>query len=84
MKALSAVAPIGGLALARLLAGEPPDFLPPAPAWHGASEALIARPDHPWVTPAERMHLLASNHVGFRCVKTPHEMTSARIPRIPR
>jgi len=36
----------------------PADFLPPAPPWHGASEALIARPDNPWITPAEKMGLL--------------------------
>ncbi|MCC4614777.1 M14 family metallopeptidase [Xanthomonas campestris pv. asclepiadis] len=28
--------------------------LPPVRAWHGASEALIATPDDPWSTPAER------------------------------
>ena len=28
--------------------------LPLAPAWHGASEALIAQPDNAWITPAER------------------------------
>lgn len=27
--------------------------LPPAPEWHGASEALIVGADHPWITPAE-------------------------------
>jgi hypothetical protein len=27
--------------------------LPPEPAWRGASEALVASPDDPWVTPAE-------------------------------
>ena len=27
--------------------------LPPAPAWHGASERLVARPGDPWITPAE-------------------------------
>ncbi len=27
--------------------------LPPAPAWHGASESLIVASDHPWITPAE-------------------------------
>jgi hypothetical protein len=25
----------------------PQDFLPPAPPWHGASEALIAKPGNP-------------------------------------
>lgn len=27
--------------------------LPPAPPWSGASEKLVASPDHPWRTPAE-------------------------------
>ena len=40
------------------LAARPADFLPPAPQWHGASQALIARPDNPWITPAEKMGLL--------------------------
>ena len=40
------------------LAARPADFLPPAPPWHGASEALIAKPDNPWITPAEKMGLL--------------------------
>ena len=35
-----------------LLAASPSDFLPPAPPWHGASEALIVKPDNPWITPA--------------------------------
>jgi len=43
-----------------LLAASPADFLPPAPAWHGASEALVAKPDNPWITPAEKMGLLDS------------------------
>ena len=47
-----------GLLLTLGLASGPADFLPPAPAWHGASEALIARPDNPWITPAEKMGLL--------------------------
>jgi hypothetical protein len=38
----------------------PQDFLPPALPWHGASEALIAQPDNPWITPAERTQLLDS------------------------
>ena len=41
-------------------AASPADFLPPAPPWHGASEALIAKPDNPWITPAEKMQLLDS------------------------
>ncbi len=32
----------------------PEEFLPPAPTWNGASEALIAPPDHPWITPTEK------------------------------
>ena len=32
---------------------DPESFLPPVPAWSGASEALIARHDDPWITPAE-------------------------------
>ncbi|MBI2516153.1 MAG: M14 family metallopeptidase [Opitutae bacterium] len=38
----------------------PADLLPPAPAWHGASEALVAKADNPWITPAEKMQLLDS------------------------
>src|ERR1700694_64535 len=38
----------------------PADYLPPAPPWHGASEALIAKPDNTWITPAEKMQLLDS------------------------
>jgi hypothetical protein len=38
----------------------PQDYLPPALPWHGASEALLARPDNPWITPAERAGLLDS------------------------
>ena len=40
------------------LPAAPQDFLPPAPPWHGASEALVAKPDNPWITPAERTQLL--------------------------
>jgi murein tripeptide amidase MpaA len=40
------------------LPAAPQDFLPPASPWHGASEALIAKPDNPWITPAERTQLL--------------------------
>ncbi|WP_374293380.1 M14 family metallopeptidase [Sphingomonas sp.] len=31
----------------------PHDVLPPAMPWSGASEALIAKPGNPWITPAE-------------------------------
>ncbi|MCP5527929.1 MAG: M14 family metallopeptidase [Verrucomicrobiales bacterium] len=34
--------------------------LPPAPAWSGASEALVVAGDHPWMTPAERTGLTDS------------------------
>lgn len=33
------------------------DLLPPALPWHGASEALIAKPDDPWITPSEKTGL---------------------------
>lgn len=36
------------------------DFLPPAPPWSGASEGLIAKPDNPWITPAEKTDLADS------------------------
>ena len=41
-------------------AASPQDFLPPAPSWHGASEALIAKPDNPWITPSEKTGLTDS------------------------
>jgi murein tripeptide amidase MpaA len=41
-------------------AASPADYLPPAPAWHGASEALIAKSDNPWITPAEKTGLTDS------------------------
>ena len=47
--------------------------LPPAPAWHGASESLIAAADNPWITPTERN--------GF--VETPnYEATRAWLERL--
>jgi len=36
------------------LAYTPDTFLPPAPPWSGASEALIVGEDHPWITPCEK------------------------------
>lgn len=51
--ALSLVAPFAR-------AHSPQDFLPPAPAWHGASEALLAKPGNPWITPAEETGLTDS------------------------
>lgn len=37
-----------------------PPVLPPAPAWHGASEALVAPAGEPWLTPAERADFQSS------------------------
>jgi hypothetical protein len=42
------------------LSANPQDYLPPAIPWHGASEALVAKPDNPWITPAEKTQLLDS------------------------
>jgi murein tripeptide amidase MpaA len=36
------------------------DILPPALAWHGTSERLVAQPSDPWITPSERTGLTAS------------------------
>ena len=46
------------IALAALLAAPAPAAdltapLPPARPWHGASEALVAAPSDPWITPSE-------------------------------
>lgn len=38
----------------------PTEFLPPAPPWTGASEALIAKATDPWVTPSELTDLTDS------------------------
>lgn len=38
----------------------PTAFLPPPPPWSGASRALIAKPDNPWITPCEQSGLLDS------------------------
>src|SRR5215510_7561070 len=38
----------------RAPAASPQDILPPALPWQGASEALTAKPDDPWITPAEK------------------------------
>jgi hypothetical protein len=35
----------------------PSEFLPPAPVWQGASEALVRPADDPWSTPAEKTNL---------------------------
>jgi hypothetical protein len=39
---------------------DPETFLPPAPAWSGASEKLIAPPKDPWITPSEKTGLVAT------------------------
>ena len=39
---------------------DPESFLPPAPAWSGASEKLIAPATDKWVTPSETTGLTAS------------------------
>jgi len=56
MRRLLLLAPL----LTSAFAAGPQDFLPPAPPWHGASEALIAKPDNPWITPAEKTDLADS------------------------
>jgi hypothetical protein len=45
------------LLLTSAFAAGPQDFLPPAPPWSGASEALMAQPDNPWITPSEQTGL---------------------------
>ncbi|HPN05720.1 MAG TPA: M14 family metallopeptidase [Hyphomonadaceae bacterium] len=39
---------------------DPDSFLPPPPAWHGASEKLIAPANDPWITPSEQTGLTAT------------------------
>ena len=52
---------VSALALAATaFAANPQDLLPPVIPWHGASEALVAKPDDPWITPAEKAGLLDS------------------------
>lgn len=34
--------------------------LPPAPAWHGASERLVAKPGDKWITPAEAANFVTT------------------------
>lgn len=65
MKSVLAVC-VSALSLAVASAGlaqsfpTPDQILPPAPAWKGRSERLIARPNDPWITPAERSGLTAT------------------------
>jgi hypothetical protein len=35
----------------------PQEFLPPALPWRGSSEALVAKPEDPWITPSEKTGL---------------------------
>ncbi|CAN5546591.1 M14 family metallopeptidase [soil metagenome] len=35
-------------------------FLPPAIDWHGKSESLIAKPNNPWISPAEKSDFVTS------------------------
>ncbi len=39
---------------------DPETFLPPAPAWSGVSEKLIAGAKDPWITPSEKTGLTAT------------------------
>jgi murein tripeptide amidase MpaA len=48
------------LLLTTAFAAGPQDFLPPTLPWHGSSEALIVKPDHPWITPSEKTDLTDS------------------------
>src|SRR5689334_24540914 len=52
---LAAITFVGALAMADAQKPnlDPESFLPPAPAWSGASEKLIAQPGAKWITPAE-------------------------------
>lgn len=57
---LAALALAASPAFAQAPFPTPDQLLPPAPAWSGASEALVAPKDHPWITPAERTGLTAT------------------------
>lgn len=39
---------------------DPETFLPPAPAWSGASEKLVVPATHKWITPSEKTGLTAT------------------------
>ena len=56
----AAFAVFAGAAMAEQSFPTPDQILPPAPAWSGASEALVAPADHPWITPSERTGLTAT------------------------
>jgi zinc carboxypeptidase len=52
---MAAITFMGGLAMADAQKPklDPESFLPPVPAWSGASEKLIAQPGAKWITPGE-------------------------------
>ncbi len=61
MKPVATACAVLGLSLPSAFATNgPQDNLPPALPWHGASESLLARPDDPWITPAEKTGLTDS------------------------
>jgi len=54
--AIAGLALVTSTGLASTVAAQPADLsapLPPTPPWHGASEALVAAPNDPWITPIE-------------------------------
>jgi len=55
--ALLLAAVLAGPAIAQGAQPWESDILPPALAWHGKSETLIAGPNDPWITPSERTGL---------------------------
>src|SRR5262249_4544751 len=52
--AISVATGVVSMAKAQSPFPDPQSFLPPAPAWHGASEKLIVGKQDPWVTPTEK------------------------------
>jgi hypothetical protein len=59
LAALAAAILSAGVAMAQPAPWET-DILPPAPAWRGKSEKLIAKPSDPWITPSETTGLTAT------------------------
>jgi len=62
LASLAALAFTGAIAMANAQPPslDPETFLPPVPAWSGASEALIAKANDPWITPSEVTGLTAT------------------------
>ncbi len=54
--------------------------LPPAPAWHGKSEALLVAPDAEWATPAERSGMVRT--AGYAEVRAYLDRLAAASPLI--